>query len=325
MTLFRLGYVAMSLELENASPSQTLTFKRFSGMKDREAALRKLESIAVSNIHNCLRILKHNLVEQIEFFRFSSRLVPLATHKEVTDWDYISSIKKELNMLGDYAISHAMRVDFHPDHFVVLNSPSEDVFRNSMEVLKHHYLLLHYMGIDPMHRCVLHLGGKYGDKEKSLERFLDQWAHVPNGLQKLVMIENDDTSFTLSDCLYICEKLGIPQVFDLHHHLANNDGEDWTSHWSRVIDTWRGSQLPVKMHISSPKSEKAFNSHADFIDRDMFLNFIKNVDGSTSMIDCMIEAKQKDQALKKLMRELQTHPNILIETPSTFRWKGTGV
>lgn len=46
MTLVRLGYVAMSMELKKASPSQTMTFTQFQKIQDWEAALRKLERIA---------------------------------------------------------------------------------------------------------------------------------------------------------------------------------------------------------------------------------------------------------------------------------------
>ena len=60
MTIVRLGYVAMSMELKNASPSQTMTFKQFQKIVDREAAIRKLERISLSNLQNTLRILRHN-------------------------------------------------------------------------------------------------------------------------------------------------------------------------------------------------------------------------------------------------------------------------
>src|SRR5574342_825037 len=99
MTLVRLGYVAMSVELQNASPSQTMTFAQFEKIKDRDAAIRKLERIANSNLENCLRLLKHNEGNHIHFFRFSSRLIPLANHEELLDWDYVSSLKDTLKKL----------------------------------------------------------------------------------------------------------------------------------------------------------------------------------------------------------------------------------
>ncbi|SFG23937.1 UV-damage endonuclease [Halobacillus alkaliphilus] len=321
MTLYRLGYVAMSVNLQNASPSQTMTYKRFSAVRDREAAIRKLERLSQSNIQNCIRLLKHNKTHDIEFFRLSSRLVPLATHEALEKWDYLSAIKEDLSELGTLAAKWGIRLDFHPDHFVVINSIDKEIFKTSMKVLKYHYLLLYQMGLDPTHRCVIHLGGRYQDKEKSLERFIDNWAFVPKGIQKMIMIENDDTSYTLENCLYVCEKLNIPLVFDIHHHLANYDNEQWDSHWGRVLHTWSRSPLSVKMHISSPKSHEEFKSHADFVDVELFLDFVKQTTGSTDQIDCMIEAKKKDEALFVLVEELKKHPNVIMESESTFRWK----
>ncbi|WP_280771986.1 UV DNA damage repair endonuclease UvsE [Salipaludibacillus daqingensis] len=321
MTLFRLGYVAMSVNLKNASPSQTMTYKRFEQLANEDAAVRKLERIAQSNIQNCIRLLKHNKAYEIDFFRLSSRLVPLATHEELIQWDYIEGIKEDLIELGSFAEANGMRIDFHPDHFVVLNSPGKDIFNTSLNVLKYHYLLLDQMKIDPTHRCVLHLGGRYKDKQKSLERFIDNWVHVPNDIRKMIMIENDDTSYTLEDCLYVCEKLNIPLVFDIHHHLAYHDDEKWEKHWERVISTWVDSPLPVKMHISSPKNEGAFKSHAEFIDEDMFLDFVRKSTGSVDQIDCMIEAKKKDNALFQLVDKLKEHPNIEMKSASSFIWK----
>ncbi|MBA2174428.1 UV DNA damage repair endonuclease UvsE [Halobacillus locisalis] len=321
MTLFRLGYVAMSVNVQNASPSQTMTYKRYQQLQDEEAALRKLERISKSNLHNSLRLLKHNKAHGIHFFRLSSKLVPLATHEDFSSWDYLSPIKDELQEIGRFAKENKMRLDFHPDHFVVLNSPKKEIFQTSMKVLKYHYLLLHHMGIDPTHRCVLHLGGKYKDKEASLERLIENWAYIPQGIQKMVMIENDDTSYTLEDCLYVCEKLNVPQIFDQHHHIANHDDSRWQDHWERVVGTWSHSELPVKMHISSPKSDEDYKSHADYIDPVMFLDFVQKANGSTEQIDCMIEAKQKDQALFQLVQQLKEHPNIVMESETTFRWK----
>jgi UV DNA damage endonuclease len=118
--LVRLGYVAMSVHLQNASPSQTMTFAQFQRIQNREAAIRKLERIANSNLEHCLRLLKHNRGHDISFFRFSSKLIPLANHEALLDWDYISPIREHLSALSDYISQHNMRVDFHPDHFDML-------------------------------------------------------------------------------------------------------------------------------------------------------------------------------------------------------------
>ncbi|QGQ44964.1 UV DNA damage repair endonuclease UvsE [Metabacillus sediminilitoris] len=321
MTIVRLGYVAISMELKNASPSQTMTFDQFQKIEDREAALRKLERISLSNLENTLRLLKHNAASDIHFYRLTSRLIPLANHEELLDWDYMKPLRGMLREIGNFVKKHEIRIDFHPDHFVLINSIKKQVLQNSILTLKLHYLLLKGMGIDTTHRCVMHVGGNYKETEKSLERFIDNWMVVPRAIQNMIMLENDDTSFTLDDTLYLCEKLSIPLVFDYHHHLAHHQNPNWEGNWDRVVQTWMDSPLPIKMHISSPKSEKAFRHHSDFVDIDMFFRFLCKIKGSIPQIDCMIEAKKKDEALFKLMADIKTRGDVEIIDGSTFHFK----
>ncbi|MFD2616719.1 UV DNA damage repair endonuclease UvsE [Terrilactibacillus laevilacticus] len=320
MTIVRLGYVAMSMELKNASPSKTMTFAQFQKLLNREAALRKLERIAQLNLQNTLRLLKHNLASRIHFYRLTSRLIPLANHEELLDWDYMKPLQENLRDIGGFIKKHKMRIDFHPDHFVLLNSPKEDILKNAIKTLKLHYLLLKGMQLNPIHRCVIHVGGKYKETEKSLERFIDNWMIVPRSIQKTIMLENDDTSFTLEDTLYLCEKLDIPLVFDYHHHLVHHHS-NWEEDWDRVVQTWRHSPLPIKMHISSPKSDKEVRHHSDYVDIDMFFKFLNVIKGSIPQIDCMIEAKKKDEALFKLMDEVRTRKDVEVIDGSSFLLK----
>lgn len=318
MTVVRLGYVAMSMQLKNCSPSQTMTFKRFAQTEDRNAAIRKLEGIARSNLENCLRLLRHNLAHDIRFFRFSSRLIPLATHEELKGWDYMQALKDSFQRIGDFLKEHPMRIDFHPDHFVLLNTKKIDTFNISLKTLALHEAMLQAMDIDPEHRCVLHVGGGYGDKEKSLEQFVQNWGNVPSSIQQMIILENDDKVFSMKDTLYLCEKLGIPFVFDYHHHLVNHENEHWLEDWERAIQTWKHSKLPMKIHISSPRSEKDVRAHADYIDPDMFLTFLHAISGTVEEIHCMIEAKKKDEALFQLVENLKKNEDIEMIDGASF-------
>lgn len=317
--IVRLGYVAMSVELQNASPSQTMTFAQFNRIKDRDAAMRKLERIAESNLDHCLRLLKHNLANQIHFFRLSSRLIPLAGHEELLDWNYIKPLQEPLKRIADYIKEHPSRIDFHPDHFVVLNTSEKEILKNSLKTLHMHEALLKGMEIDTEHRCVLHVGGGYDNKEKALEMFIHNWGYVPQSIQRMIMLENDDTTFTVKDALYLCEKLGIPMVFDYHHHLVHHEEIDWKEDWNRIVQTWSHSTLPIKMHISSPRSEKEYRAHADYVNPEMFLSFLREIKGTVPEIYCMIEAKQKDGALFQLMKDLSVQKEILIIDQSSFQ------
>lgn len=319
MTLVRLGYVAMSVHLKNASPSQTMTFAQFSKRSNREAAIRKLERISRSNLANCLRLLRYNVENDISFFRLSSKLIPLANHPELKDWDFFEPITAELEKIKQFLVKHPqMRVDFHPDHFVLLNSPKAEILIQTLHMLNIHRRLLEGFGLDPTHRCVLHVGGGYQNKEKALEQFIHNWGLTPSYIQSMIMLENDDKVFTVQDTLYLCEKLGIPLVFDLHHHEANNEDIHWEKNWERILATWKNSPLPIKIHISSPRSEKDFRAHADYIDPMGLQRFLEKIKGTVKQIDIMIEAKKKDEALFKLVTDIKEANQYEWVDGSTF-------
>jgi UV DNA damage endonuclease len=77
----------------------------------------------------------------------------------------------------------------------------------------------------------------------------------------------------------------------------------------------------MKMHISSPRDEKDVRAHSDFVDAQMFFSFLNEIYGSVNQIDCMIEAKQKDNALFKLMEDVKGNPYVEIINDSSFYFK----
>lgn len=317
----RLGYVAMSLLLENASPSQTMTVKQFEQIADRQAAIRRLERISISNLENCLRLLKHNKAFDISFFRLSSRLVPLVNHPLTEGWAFERPLAPLLKEIGEFSKQARMRIDFHPDHFVVLNNRSKEIFEKSLQALFFHYKLLKKMNISPVHRCVLHIGGKKEGREAGLEQFISNFSHIPRPLQQMIMIENDDVSYTIEDALYLGEKLNIPVVFDLHHYDVNHESTDLAALWKRVVQTWSHSQFPVKIHISSPKEKEKDKRHHDFIQAERFYAFLALIAGTVDQLDVMIEAKQKDKALFRLTEDLQAMPRIDMQTQASFTFR----
>src|SRR4051794_37141333 len=94
----RFGYVANAVGLWDASPSKTLTFARYSALSKNER-MDKLKSVTAQNLQNTKRILYYNIAHEIELYRFSSSLVPLATHPEVM-WDFVTPFKTEWEELG---------------------------------------------------------------------------------------------------------------------------------------------------------------------------------------------------------------------------------
>lgn len=93
--IVRFGYVAMSTVIKDCSPSKTMTMVSFKKLDDREAALRRLENIARMNLHNTLRLMKHNVASDIMVYRLTSKIIPLATHPDLQDWNPFAVLAEE--------------------------------------------------------------------------------------------------------------------------------------------------------------------------------------------------------------------------------------
>lgn len=314
----RFGYVATALDLWDASPSKTVTFKSYSTLP-KEERLDKLKFITAQNIHHTKRILCYNIAHEIELYRFSSALVPLATHPEV-NWDYITPFKDDWKELGRLLKKYEIRPSFHPGQFTLFTSPREEVAINAVKDMEYHYALLEAMGVHKEGVINIHIGGAYGDKESALKRFSYHLQKLPTHIKEQMTLENDDKTYTSEETLLTCEKEKVAMVFDYHHHMANHSEDDLASYLPRIFNTWENSTNPPKVHISSPKSEKAFRSHADFVSLDFILPFLKIAKEFNQDFDIMVEAKQKNLAMMKLVEDIAKIRGVKRISGAAVEW-----
>ncbi|MEH6943748.1 UV DNA damage repair endonuclease UvsE [Bacillus sp. JJ722] len=298
----RFGYVSTAISLWDASPSKTITFKRYSQLNQTERQA-KLHAVTLANISNTKRMLYYNAAHEIELYRLSSSIVPLATHPEV-NWDFVTPFREQWRELGEIINKHNMRASFHPNQFTLFTSPRPEITINSVRDLEYHYKMLEAMGIEERSYMNIHVGGAYGDKKASIARFHENIKQVPSDIKIRMTLENDDKTYTASETLAVCEREHIPCVFDYHHHMANPCEEPLTELLPRIFQTWQHTGLKPKIHISSPKSEKEFRSHSDFIDLNFIQPFLSDLKKVNMDVDFIIEAKSKDQALLRLVEEL---------------------
>jgi len=301
----RFGFVAMSLKLIDASPSKTVTYTRMKELPDDESRLHRMKKIAKSNLVNTFRILAHADAHGIKMYRFSSKLIPLVTHKDVIDWDYSSLFKDEFLKIGRFVKEKNMRVSAHPDHFTVLNSQRDEVVQSSIRDLEYHADIFDAMELGEESKLVMHVGGSYKDKTKALKRFETVFKSLPYRIKSRIILENDDKSYTATEVLELCKSLEMPMVLDVHHHECNSNGEDLSALLPDVFSTWKNQYWPPKIHFSSPKSKTQFRHHADDIDPDSFIRFLRIAKSIDQDFDVMIEAKNKDLALFHLMESLK--------------------
>lgn len=307
----RLGYACIS-DTINITTSTPYTYTKFKSEQD----YIKLDRIIKSNLLNLYEILKYNEKNNIHFYRLSSNLIPLATKKEV-DFEYIKKYKNYYNLISKFINKNNMRIDFHPDQFCVLNSVNNDVVESSIEILKYHYNLLEAMNIKNK-VLVLHIGSNAFGKDNSIKRFINNFNKLDDNIKQSIVIENDDKIFNILDCLEISNKCSIPIVLDYHHHNCNGKDIELTNYIENIFSTWKN--INPKIHFSSPKNntKKDMRSHNDYINVNSFIKFIESIKYLNYDIDIMIEAKKKDEALFKLIRELKYKTNYKFIDDTTF-------
>ncbi len=277
-----------------------IQYRYFSKLTEIEKK-EKLSSIILENLNSLLKALAFCSENAIYCFRITSTFLPLYTHPKCAY--RIEDLPLGLNILSlfkeckEYAFKKGIRIVFHPDQFVVLNSPREEVVEKAIEDLVYHAYMADLLGADVIN---IHGGGVYGDKKSALDRLRETIKSLPKKITSYLTLENDDKSYTPSDLLPLCEELGIPLVYDVHHHRCLPDDLSEQEASERAYTTWNREPL---FHISSPKEgwggPKPLRHH-DYIDfKDFPLCWKKMLP-----LTVEVEAKAKEVAVKLLIKEL---------------------
>jgi UV DNA damage endonuclease len=122
---------------------------------------------------------------------------------------------------------------------------------------------------------------------------------LPEAVRSRLTLENDDRVYAPMDLLPVCRDMGIPLVYDVHHHRCLPDGSSVEVTTEMAIGTWNREPL---FHLSSPKHGwKSGNprNHHDYIDANDFPSCWTNLD-----ITVEVEAKVKELAVLKLKQDL---------------------
>jgi UV DNA damage endonuclease len=267
----------------------------------RREARKKLAGLCAENALALLSALHYCSEHGIGCFRVNSQILPLKTHPEVGyDLEELPGgrqIVKQLQECGKFAGAAGLRTTFHPDQFVVLNSPKPDVVASSIQEIEYQAEVAQWIGADVI---TIHAGGAYGDKATALERLAKNLARLSKTARKRLTIENDDKIYTPADLLPICMAEGVPLVYDVHHHRCNPDGMSIEQATRKALATWNREPL---FHISSPIEGwdgPNLGRHHDFIDVKDF-----PVCWRRKKITVEVEAKAKEVAVKKLATELK--------------------
>lgn len=266
-----------------------------------------VEQLCLANVRDIPKMLRWNDRYGIKFMRLSSEMFPFASHEEY-GYKLAPFAAEALAEVGKVAAELGHRLTTHPGQFTQLGSPRKPVIDNALRDLDYHAELLSLLKLPPQQDrdavMILHLGGVFGDKEATLNRFRENYARLPQGVKDRLVLENDDVSWSVHDLLPLCEELNIPLVLDFHHHNIIFDPtqiregtKDIMDLYPRILATWERKNITPKMHYSEPTPEAITGRQ-----RRKHNPRVATLPPCPPDTDLMIEAKDKEQAVFELMR-----------------------
>ena len=267
----------------------------------RAEQLRRLAVLVAANAEALLAALEFCSAHGIGSFRITSTLLPGKTHPVVgyqsEDLPGTHKLVNQFRHCGKFAQNHGIRTGFHPDQFVVLNSPDAGIVDRSIADIESQAEMAEWIQSDTVN---IHGGGGYGDKPAALERFRKNLDLLSDRARSRLTVENDDKTFTPADLLPICRDEGVPLVYDVHHHRCCPDHLSIEEASRAAFATWNREPL---FHISSPLlgwQGPQQRRHHDYIDPGDFPTAWTGL-----AITVEVEAKAKELAVARLKRDLK--------------------
>lgn len=292
-----LGYACINMTLGSQKPKIT-TNRSMVKKTFLEKGVDYAGELGLQNSRDLFTILEWNNHNNVKLFRLSSDMFPWASEYGIKNSPHYMRIKTILQACGLYAKNNNIRITTHPGPFNVLVSPNEKVIQNTITDLELHGDVFDMLGLEhsPYNKINIHCNGVYGDKKSAMDRFCENFKRLSPSVQTRLTVENDDkeSMYSVKDLMYIHEKIGIPIVFDYHHHKFCTGGLSEEEALKLAVSTWPKGITPI-VHYSESKSLHENNSklkpqaHSDYI------TTLPNTYGLD--LDIMVEAKQKELSI----------------------------
>lgn len=284
--------------------NRTLQCKGNRTFRLRSYSDERMEQTIQNNLDCLFQILRFNLDHNILFFRISSDLIPFASHP-ICKFPWQRMFQHFFKEIGEFITQNNMRISMHPDQFIILNTPREDVFQRSVAEIAYHVSILDLMKLDTTSKIQLHVGGVYNDKSTSIKRFIERFKSLDFSIKKRLVIENDEKSYSIQNCLQIHDRTGIPIVFDYFHHTLLNNQKPLAQVLSSCKQTWMEKDGIPMVDYSSQKPNGIRGAHADHLNRSHFTRFLQEV--KSYNCDLMLEIKDKERSAIQALKLLKSN------------------
>lgn len=297
MQELNLGYACINetLKLEKIKTNRGLKKSTLNAK-----GLQYVSQLSLENVLDLEKVLDWNLKHNIKLFRMSSDVIPWGNKIDIDKLPDITEIRSTLERIGKFVKSNKIRITTHPGPFNLLASSNPDVVHNTVLDLNMHAVIFDMLNLSQTtyNKINIHVGATYGDKVSAAKTWCTNFNTLPIGVKNRLTVENDDKAsmFSVLDLHnLIHNEVGIPIVFDYHHHKFNTGDLSEENALRLAVSTWSGIK-PV-VHYSESKALHENNdkikmqAHSDYIDGPI------NTYGID--VDIMLEVKAKELALLK--------------------------
>lgn len=271
---------------------RTITRTRYLQLTEeqRETALKDLYRDNLQRLNAALSFCQQH---SIQLYRMSSALFPLSDWEDEVGATILEEMSADLAKIGQRATELGIRMVLHPDQYVVLSSDSPEVVASSIKILAGHAHTMDLMGLPQSTWSLMNIHGGKSNRADQLVRVISE---LPENIKSRLTLENDEHAYSASEIFEVCQRTGIPLVFDAHHHICH---ENLDSYDDRTVAemfyaaraTWANPDWQL-VHISNGEEAFGDRKHSELI-TDM-----PSVYREAPWIE--VEAKRKEEAIAHL-------------------------
>ena len=298
----QLGYACINMTLQ---PQKVRTSRGMIKRTFKAEGIPYASQLALANVRDLKRIIQWNNLNGVKVYRMTSSLFPWLSEYDIFDLPDIDQIADALSEAGQLAMSANQRLSFHPGPFNVLASPNPGVVTKTIKELDDHSVQMDLMGLpaSPMAKINIHVGGAYGDHASALARFCTNFKRLSDNTQARLTVENDDKPNCYSTKMLVngvSKRVGVPVVFDSHHHELGPQDIDYHDAFYLARQTWldRGAKQQChhsnsRKHYEDPTVSRV--AHSDW--------YYTPFEYYGEEVDVVLECKKKDLALMKYQHD----------------------
>ena len=267
--------------------------------------IKYASELALVNVKAMREIIKWNNRNGISVYRMTSCLFPWFSEYDIFDLPDIDAIADVMQDAGKIAMDAGQRLSFHPGPFNCLGSHKDEVVQKTIAELNAHSTQMDLMGLpdSPMAKINIHIGGAYGEHEKTMARFCKNFSRLAPTTQARLTVENDDRASLFSTkMLYhgVSRHINIPIVFDSHHHELGKQDATYREAFYMARETWQRRNAKQQCHHSNSKKNYEDSTAKATAHSDWYYTPFENYGED---VDVVLECKKKERALFKYRQD----------------------